>query len=125
MKHATWIEPRSAIIVFRFLVSLANFQNKRHTLIRVRLHGLACAPRATPSLPGWLRSRGTRDPTALAAVSSKPPYRFGHAGCVTLPGGEAGRLFCTTGISFHSLSFPLAADHPIEGTTLLKMRRAL
>ena len=61
--------PRSAIIVFRFSFVLANFQDKRHTLIRVRLHGLACAPRATISLPGWLRSRGTRDPIVLAAVT--------------------------------------------------------
>ena len=38
------------------LESLAKFQNKRHTLIRVRLHGLACAPRATLSL--WAFAHG-------------------------------------------------------------------
>ena len=55
---------RSAIIVFRFSFDLANFQDKRHTLIRVRLRGLACAPRATLSLPYRVER-----PTAFAARS--------------------------------------------------------
>ena len=40
MKHATWINPRSAIIVFRLhYFTLAKFHMKRHTLIRVRCVG--------------------------------------------------------------------------------------
>ena len=73
MKHATWIPPRDAIIVFRFrTITLAKFQNKRHTLIRVCFHGLACAPRATLSLRAFAR-------------------------------GEASRLCCTTGMSLQSI----------------------
>lgn len=53
--------PRSAIIVFRFfVVTLAKFQTKRHTLISRTLCGLACAPRTslTPGFP----------------VESQPPF---------------------------------------------------
>ena len=36
---STWIAPRSATIVFRFISTLAKFSIKRHTLIRVRCVG--------------------------------------------------------------------------------------
>ena len=83
MKHAT-CEPHTQRDhrIPLLVESLAKFPVKRHTLIRVRLRGLACAPRAPFSLQAFAR-------------------------------GEAGRLFCTTGISSQSistwsLSFPVS-----------------
>ena len=73
MKHATWdIIPRSAIIVFRLLFTLAKFPVKRHTLIRVRLHGLACAPRATLSLQAFARGEAgrVRPTTGMSKINS-------------------------------------------------------
>ena len=68
--------PRSAIIVFRFSFVLANFQDKRHTLIRVRLHGLACAPRATLSLQAFAHGEAGRlfrtTGISLQSISSNP-----------------------------------------------------
>ena len=51
MKHATWIPPRDAITVFRFLFLLAKFQNKRHTLIRVRTGILSGVPGSSVRRP--------------------------------------------------------------------------
>ena len=52
MKHATWIIPRSAITVFRFLLfDFGEVSLKRHTLISRTLSRLGCPP-ATPSSPG-------------------------------------------------------------------------
>ena len=91
MKHATWNEPRSATIVFRFLISLANFQNKRHTLIRVRLHGLACAPRATLSLRAFARGEAGRVPPATGmSFKFRHPKPFGLLPAVCLRSNSDG-----------------------------------
>ena len=105
MKHATWIQPRSEITVFRFSFVLANFPTKRHTLIRVRLRGLACAPRAT--LAPWMAARLEsapchygRDKRVPPKWRSRPPLRHDRY---------------IVSVFF----FPPPADHPSEAQNLL------
>ena len=76
MKHATWIIPRSAITVFRFLLfDFGEVSLKRHTLISRTLSRLGCPP-ATSSSPRpvpWEASRA--DLPSLRSLT-RPIYSF-------------------------------------------------